>query len=189
MGRWPEGEAGRRCPVKVLSGSSAVGVYFDTAGKGHGDELKVLGERWRASGIEAYYTAVTHPKVAAVVYKGKDVGPYDSFEERYRAVTGSSAAALDDGQAMLGRDAVYTVAMAARRALRGSPDGVDATAVRGQLEQTQGLFTVRGVSGKIAFDPDTGEPTGRPMALVELGAPKEGGGAVGRYRFVEPLNP
>ncbi|WP_327352682.1 hypothetical protein [Streptomyces sp. NBC_01304] len=184
------GEAGRRCPVKVLSGSSAVGVYFDTAGKAHGAELKALSERWRASGIKAYYTAFTHPKIAAEVYGGKDRGPYGPFEERYRAVTGSSsAAALEDGQAMLGHDAVYTVAMAARRALRGSPEGVDAMAVRGQLEQTQGLFTVRGVSGKIAFDPDTGEPTGRPMALVELGAPEEGGGAVGRYRFVEPLRP
>ena len=117
------GEAGRRCPVKVLSGSSAVGVYFDTAGKGHGGELKVLSERWRASGIKAYYTAFTHPKVASVVYKGEDQGPYASFERRYRAVTGGSAASLEDGQAMLGHDAVYTVAMAARRALRGSPEG------------------------------------------------------------------
>lgn len=48
---------------------------------------------------------------------------------------------------------------------------------------------MRGVSGETAFDPDTGEPVGRPLALVELNRPPAGGGSGGKYRFEAAITP
>ncbi|WP_093799486.1 hypothetical protein [Streptomyces sp. Wb2n-11] len=99
--------------------------------------------------------------------------------------------ALANDQAMVGHDAVYTVGIAARRAVDSyGPEHVTAGTVHELPGQTNGSFRVRGASGEIAFDPDTGELTDRPMALVELGPPGERGSRDrGRYRFVEPLKP
>ncbi|MBT2396170.1 ABC transporter substrate-binding protein [Streptomyces sp. ISL-100] len=185
------GSGGRRCPVTVLSGSSTAGVYFDSASDDEppGPELKELGRRWQDSGLRVYYTAYTHPEVPTRLY-GKGGGPYAAFEESYLRVHGGTPKDLGDGQAMLGRDAVYTVGAAARQALQTyGRDRVTAETVRNELGQINRGNPVRGVSGPIAFDQATGEPAGRPMVLVELRAR----GSVrpadewGRYRFVKLL--
>ncbi|MGW0560337.1 ABC transporter substrate-binding protein [Streptomyces sp. NPDC003016] len=185
------GENRRSCPVTVLSGSSAVGVYFDTSTQEREEELAELGRRWEAGGLKVYYTAYTHPEAAADLYGGRERGPYADFERHYLEVRGGSVDALANGQAMVGHDAVYTVGIAARRAVDSyGPEHVTAATVHELLGQTNGSFRVRGASGEIAFDPDTGELTDRPMALVELGPPGERGSKDrGRYRYVEPLKP
>ncbi|MEU6484853.1 hypothetical protein [Streptomyces sp. NPDC046887] len=192
------GRGGRRCPVMVLSGSSTVGVYFDTdlasasaaGGPPPGSELQELDRRWRDSGLRVRYTAYTHPQVPARLY-GKGGSPYAAFAESYLRVNGGTPKDLGDGQAMLGHDAVYTVGTAARHALETyGRDRVNAETVRNELGQINRGNPVRGVSGPIAFDQATGEPAGRPMALVELRA----WGAVrpadewGRYHFVKLLD-
>lgn len=184
------GESRRRCPVTVLSGSSAVGVYFDTSEQTRAPELEELGRRWKASGLKALYTAYTHPDASAQIYGGPERGPYADFERRYLEVHSGRPGELDNGQAMAGHDAVYTVGIAARRARDSyGPDHVTAETVLDLLGQTNGTYRVRGVSGLIAFAPDTGEPRGRPMALVELRAPDGDGGHNSRYKFVSPLTP
>ncbi|MFF8958162.1 hypothetical protein [Streptomyces sp. NPDC014894] len=184
------GENRRRCPVTVLSGSSAVGVYFDTAHEKGARELAELDNRWTASGLRAFYTAYTHPSAAARLYGGRERGPFPDFERRYLQIRGGSPRDLDNGQAMVGHDAVYTAGIAARRAVDSyGPDRVTAATVLDLLGQTNGTYRVRGVSGRIAFAPDTGEPADRPMALVELIPPGVRGGDKGRYAFVRTLSP
>lgn len=187
------GEGRRRCPVTVLSGSSAVGVYFDTSRQSGAQELAELGTRWRAGGLKAFYTAYAHPDASARIYGGPERGPYADFERRYLEVYSGGAGELDNGQAMVGHDAVYTIGIAARRARDSyGPNRVTAGTVLDLLGQTNGTYAVRGVSGPIAFAPDSGgsgEPVGRPMALVELGPPGESGRRAGRYAFVGPLTP
>ncbi|MER7111339.1 ABC transporter substrate-binding protein [Streptomyces sp. NPDC000229] len=188
------GTGGRRCPITVLSGSSTVGVYFDThsasaSGGPPGPEIKELGKRWRDSGLRVHYTAYTHPEVPTRLY-GKDGGPYTAFEDNYLRIHGGTPKDLSDGQAMLGHDAVYTVGTAARQALQTyGTDQVTAQTVRNQLGQINRGNPVRGVSGPIAFDQATGEPAGRPMALVELRAwdPAHPADKGGRHRFVKLL--
>ncbi|MFJ8671310.1 hypothetical protein [Streptomyces sp. NPDC093589] len=182
------GEGGRHCPTTVLSGSSALGVYFDTGGTRHRAELARLAQRWEHSQLRVYYTAFTHPEISKEVY-GARSGPFADFARAYRDEIGDPAA-LASGQAMLGYDATYTIGRAARRVVDISP-GVrpDAGLVLRLLEQTNGKYRVRGVSGEIAFDPDTGEPMDRPLALVELLRPTDEGEAGKTYRFVAPLRP
>ncbi|MWA14211.1 ABC transporter substrate-binding protein [Streptomyces sp. BA2] len=185
------GETRRSCPVTVLSGSSAVGVYFDTSHGGSGEELAELDRRWKASGMKVSYTAYTHPEASKEIYGGPRNNPYTDFERRFLEVNGGAPGALTNGQAMVGHDALYAAGIAARRAV-DTYGGRQVTApkVLALLGQTNDSYRVRGVSGEIAFDPDTGEPVGRPMALVELRPPGQDGGADGtRYRFVETLAP
>jgi ABC-type branched-subunit amino acid transport system substrate-binding protein len=187
------GEGGRRCRTTVISGSSAIGVYFDTRGKRHRAELARLRTRWEQSGVTVYYTAYAHPEIAEKTY-GEDAGgggPFDGFEKAYGRHVGGPAGALDSGQAMLGHDSVFTIGKAARTAVQVyGTRRVTPPMVLAMLEQTNGKSRVRGVSGEIAFDPDTGEPVGRPLALVELRHPQADEGADGKkYRFVEALTP
>ncbi|MFG2501852.1 ABC transporter substrate-binding protein [Streptomyces sp. NPDC048441] len=185
------GETRRHCPVTVLSGSSAVGVYFDTSHGGSEEELAELDRRWKASGMKVSYTAYTHPEASKKIYGGLKNNPYSDFERRYQEVGGGTPDTLNNGQAMVGYDALYAAGVAARHAVDTYGDRqVTAAKELDLLGQTNGSFEVRGVSGKIAFDPDTGEPTGRPMALVELKPPGQGGGTDGsRYHFVDTLAP
>jgi ABC-type branched-subunit amino acid transport system substrate-binding protein len=193
------GEGRRSCPVKVLSGSSAVGLYFDTGqgpsgtGDGMAEEMEELRRRWEASGVQAYYTAYTHPALTARLYEDAAHNPYEDFKRRYLEVYGAAPGELDNGQAMVGHDAVLTVGVAARRARDSyGQSGVTARTVMDLLGQTNGAYRVRGVVGPVSFGPDTGEPTDRPMALVRLGKPQPRGPqaeAGGRYEFVEALQP
>ncbi|MEU1072779.1 MULTISPECIES: hypothetical protein [unclassified Streptomyces] len=184
------GENRRSCPVTVLSGSSAVGMYFGTSGRTETAGLDELGRRWKASGLRAYYTAYAHPDASARIYGGQERGPFPDFRRRYLALRGGSAGQLANGQAMVGHDAVYTAGIAARRAVDTyGLDKATASTVLDLLGQTNGTYKVRGVSGEIAFTPDTGEPSDRPMALVELGPPAARDDGGGRYRFVDTLKP
>ncbi|NBE50465.1 ABC transporter substrate-binding protein [Streptomyces boluensis] len=181
------GEAGRRCAVTLVSGSSAVGVFFDTTGASHSEELKSLDERWAASGMRVLYTAFTHPEVAARVYGTGANSPYPKFERDYLAARGGTPDALADGQAMLGHDAVLAVGRAARAAYSNYPGSKDVAAdVRAELGQLNGGNVVRGVTGEIAFHEQTGEPVDRPMALVRLHRP---GADKGRFAYVKALYP
>ncbi|REK88837.1 hypothetical protein DY245_19430 [Streptomyces inhibens] len=183
------GEGGRHCRTTVLSGSSALGVYFDTGGDRHRAELAKLAQRWKYSQLTVYYTAFTHPEISKKVYgKGKN-GPFADFERAYRDEVGGPTTALASGQAMLGHDATYAIGKAARTAVGvyGTRQ-VTARMVLAMLEQTNGRSRVRGISGHIAFDPDTGEPVDRPLALVELRHPTDTGEAGDIYRFVAPLH-
>jgi ABC-type branched-subunit amino acid transport system substrate-binding protein len=183
------GEGGRHCRTTVLSGSSALGVYFDTGGDRHRAELATLAERWKDSQLTVYYTAFTHPAISKEVYGGAGNGPFGDFERAYREEVGGPTTDLASGQAMLGHDATYTIGKAARNAVGvyGTRQ-VTARMVLALLEQTNGRSRVRGISGYIAFDPDTGEPVERPLALVELRRPTDSGEAGDIYRFVDGLS-
>lgn len=185
------GETRRHCPVTVLSGSSAVGVYFDTSHGGSDEELAELDRRWTASGMKVSYTAYTHPDASKKIYGGFKNNPFADFKRRYLELGGGTPGTLNNGQAMVGHDALYTAGVAARRAVNTYGDKqVTAAKELDLLGQTDGPYRVRGVSGEIAFAPDTGEPVGRPMALVELRPPSRGGSADGaRYHFVDTLSP
>ncbi|MDQ8702475.1 ABC transporter substrate-binding protein [Streptomyces sp. LHD-70] len=181
------GEGGRSCPVTLVSGSSAVGVFFDTTGASRTEELRTLGERWSASGMKVLYTAFTHPRVAAKTYGDGANSPYPKFERDYLAVRGGTPAPLADGQAMLGHDALLAVGRAARAAYAHYPGSKDVAAdVRAELGQLNNGNAVRGVTGKVAFHEQTGEPVERPMALVRLHRP---GTEEGRFEYVEALYP
>jgi len=184
------GEGGRRCRTTVISGSSTLGVYFDTKGKKHSEELDKLRRRWAHSELTVYYTAYAHPEIAAKVYGSAGGGPFADFKSAYRRHVDGSVRALDSGQAMLGHDATYTIGKAARTAVGvyGTRE-VTPRMVLAVLEQTNGKLRVRGVSGEIAFDPDTGEPVGRPLALVELRRPAAPGGSDEKYRFITAITP
>ncbi|MGG7573547.1 ABC transporter substrate-binding protein [Streptomyces sirii] len=182
------GEGGRHCRTTVLSGSSALGVYFDTGGDGHRAELALLAKRWKYSQLTVYYTAFTHPEISKEVYGGTRTGPFADFERAFGEEVGGPVAALASGQAMLGHDATYTIGKAARNAVGVyGTRRVTAGMVLAMLEQTNGRSRVRGISGHIAFDPDTGEPVDRPLALVELRRPTDTGEAGDIYRFVTAL--
>lgn len=181
------GENRRSCPVTLLSGSSTVGVYFDTSTGPRATELDDLDDRWTASGLKVYYTAYTHPRLARELYGGgRAHSPYAQFEELYRSRLDGSPAQLADGQAMLGHDAVYTAGVAAVQVWNRFRQPVTAERELEMLSQTNGDYAVRGVTGSIAFDPDTWEPVDRPLALVELRPP---GAAGERYRYVKKLVP
>lgn len=173
----------------MLSGSSALGVYFDTGGDRHRTELSTLAERWKYSRLTVYYTAFTHPRISEEVYGAARNGPFADFARAYRDEVGGPPSALASGQAMLGHDATYTIGKAARNAVGvyGTRQ-VTARMVLAMLEQTNGRSRVRGISGYIAFDPDTGEPVDRPLALVELRRPTDKGEADDTYRFVAALH-
>ncbi|WP_314176083.1 ABC transporter substrate-binding protein [Streptomyces winkii] len=186
------GEGGRRCRTTVISGSSTLGVYFDTRGERRRADLERLRTRWEQSGVTVYYTAYAHPQIAEKVYgdEGGGGGPFAGFEKEYGRQVGGPGAALESGQAMLGHDAVFTIGKAARTAVQVyGTRRVTPRMVLAMLEQTSGSSRVRGVSGEIAFDPDTGEPVGRPLALVELRRPPAPGGDGEKYRFVEAVTP
>ncbi|MEV5613970.1 hypothetical protein [Streptomyces sp. NPDC052225] len=160
----------RPCPITIVSGSSTVGVYFDTK------DDRALQRSWQATGMQVKYTAYTHPEVPGKLYGKHSL--YPEFADEYRHI--DTGGRLADGQAMLGRDAVYVAAMAARGAWTAyGSDGVTAAHVRSQLGQINRGDALKGVGGPIAFDEATGEPVERPMALVQLGKPDD----AQRYRF------
>ena len=148
------------CDLAVVSGSSALGLYFDSP------DL----ERWGAQGLRIRYTAYAHPKAG-------DPAALADFAERYcadfRPGTRRDACAAGDGplqsgQAIMGHDAMLALVRAVEFAT--GPDGddpVDAGAVRQMLLQLGTTKEVRGLSGPIGFDA-YGNPKDKPMAYVEL---------------------
>ncbi|WP_367123990.1 hypothetical protein [Streptomyces phytohabitans] len=177
------GSGGRRCPTTVLSGSSAVGLYFGI----RDDEGARAGftERWAESGVKVRYTAFTHPEVPAEAYAGGDADPYPGFRRSYleqRRFGGE--AGLRSGQAMQGHDAVLALGWAIRAAASETgTEHVGPGEVLQMLDQLDALSGVRGVAGPIAFD-DAGNPVGKLLALVEMDPRDEGA-----YRYVRSVRP
>ncbi|MER7788886.1 hypothetical protein [Streptomyces sp. NPDC097640] len=164
---------GRSCELTVVSGSSAVGVFFDPQAKG---SLAVAGDvltRWKHSGIKVLYTAYAHPDATARIYP-RDGNPFRAFRDAYHDARFGGDQELQNGQAMMGHDAVLCLGKASR--LAAGPQGeaaVDAAGVRNMLLQVGKRSELPGLSGRIAFD-ERGNPKRKPMALVEL-SPAESG--------------
>lgn len=174
---------GRRCAITVLSGSSAVGLYFGI--RSDRAERARFSALWAASGVRVRYTAFTHPEVPAEVYAEADANPYPAFRAAYLAQPRfGGETGLRSGQAMQGHDALLVLGLAVRRAAADSGvDQVGPGSVLQMLDQVDTLGTVPGVSGPISFD-DDGDPQDKPMALVEMD-PRDDGA----YRYVETLQP
>ncbi|WBB59192.1 ABC transporter substrate-binding protein [Streptomyces sp. WMMC500] len=148
------------CTLAVVSGSSALGLYFDSP------DLR----RWGDRGPRIRYTAYAHPESG-------DAAALADFADRYcadfrpGAPRGACAAGdgpLQSGQAIMGHDAMLALVRAVE--LATGPDGgdpVDAGAVRQMLLQLGTTKEVRGLSGPIGFDA-YGNPKDKPMAYVEL---------------------
>jgi ABC-type branched-subunit amino acid transport system substrate-binding protein len=169
--------AGRRCPVTVLTGDDAVGVYYDTA---TGDAtIKQYRHNWTVSRVTALYTALGHPELPNKLYP-KGNNPFTGFLGLYRQEFGGTGAdQLQDGQATLGHDAVWTLGVAIRGA--AGDDGAGTVNAESTLSQLVTGVTATGVTGPIELGSD-GNPHDKPMALVRL-EPE------GRYVFEQVIKP
>ncbi|MCD9880138.1 ABC transporter substrate-binding protein [Streptomyces guryensis] len=169
--------AGRRCPVTVLTGDDAVGVYY---GAETGDAtVKQFQRDWAVSRVTAFYTALGHPELADKLYRKAD-NPYPGFLDLYRRTFGGTGEdELQDGQATLGHDAVWTLGVAIHQA--AGDDGSATVNAESALSQLVTGVTASGVTGPIQLDSD-GNPHNKPMALVRL-QPE------GRYDFEQVIKP
>jgi ABC-type branched-subunit amino acid transport system substrate-binding protein len=151
----------RRCPVTVLTGDDAVGVYYD------GSESRAVRDRfaanWRASGVTALFTALAHPELPGRLYPaGKN--PYLGFLQLYHDEFGAGTDNFQDGQAMLAHDAVWRLGVAIRDA---AGDGTAVVNTGSTLNALVSAGPVAGLTGPLDLDSD-GNPQNKPMALVRL---------------------
>ncbi|MFJ9563565.1 ABC transporter substrate-binding protein [Streptomyces fuscichromogenes] len=169
--------AGRRCPVTVLTGDDAVGVYYD-AGTAAAT-VKQFQRDWEVSRVTAFYTALGHPGLANRLYSKAD-NPLPAFLDLYhRTFGGTGEGDLQDGQAILGHDSVWTLGVAVHQA---AGDAGSATVnAESTLSQLVTGVTASGLTGPIELDSD-GNPHNKPMALVRL--EPEGG-----YAFQQVIKP
>ncbi|WP_338702341.1 ABC transporter substrate-binding protein [Streptomyces sp. Q6] len=173
----------RRCTVTLLTGDDALGAYYGSL-ESDARRAKFRTE-WEDSRVTVLYTALGHPALAGELYE-KPNDPLPDFVDLYRAEFGGSAdavrKALEDGQSILGHDAVWTLGVAVRNA--AGPDGkgaVNPGATLQMLLQLGGSKAVAGISGPLSFGSD-GNPDGKPMALVRM-EPS------GTYTFRQVLRP
>jgi ABC-type branched-subunit amino acid transport system substrate-binding protein len=168
---------GRRCPVTVLTGDDAVGVYYDSSTAAA--TRRQFTHDWQLSRVTALYTALGHPALSGQVYTAAK-NPYPSFQELYHQEFGGSGDGhLQDGQVILGHDAAWTLGVAIREA--AGPNGAVQVTAGSTLNGLVGGNVVTGVSGPIQLGPD-GNPQHKPMALVELEPD-------GRYAFRQVVTP
>ncbi|MEV5608540.1 ABC transporter substrate-binding protein [Streptomyces sp. NPDC052225] len=173
----------RRCAVTLITGDDALGAYY---GSLESDARRAkFRTQWQDSRVTVLYTALGHPALAGELYE-KPNDPLPDFVDLYRAEFGGSAEAvrkaLEDGQSILGHDAVWTLGVAVRNA--AGPDGkgpVNPGATLQMLLQLSGSKAVSGISGPLSFGSD-GNPDGKPMALVRM-EPS------GTYTFRQVLRP
>ncbi len=167
----------RRCEVTVLTGDDAVGVYYD--GSASAATKEQFAQDWRTSRVTVLYTALGHPALPGVVYPAaKD--PYPAFRDLYHQQFGGSGdTELQDGQVILGHDAVWTLGEAIREA--AGPAGTVPVTAGSTLNGLVGGNDVTGVSGPIRLGPD-GDPQDKPIALVRLETD-------GRYDFQQVVTP
>ncbi|MEK8172748.1 hypothetical protein NKH77_37790 [Streptomyces sp. M19] len=59
---------GRKCPIKVITGDDAVGLFYDLQEKENSEEYRKFVTSWRSSGVEVQYTALAHPDEASDLY-------------------------------------------------------------------------------------------------------------------------
>jgi ABC-type branched-subunit amino acid transport system substrate-binding protein len=169
--------AGRRCPVTVLTGDDAVGVYYDSATDGA--TVEQFRHDWDVSRVTALYTALGHPTLPSKLYP-KGNNPYAGFIILYHQEFGGTGdTELQDGQATLGHDAVWTLGVAIHGA--AGDNGVATVNAESTLSQLVTGVTASGVTGPIELDSD-GNPHDKAMSLVRL-EPE------GRYVFEQVLRP
>ena len=117
--------------------------------------------------IHVYYTAIAHGGQWRAFPAGSEyVRNYDAFAKAF-ADNGFPAADLDDGQAMSEHDAVFTAAVATRRA----KDVATVNTVAPFVMQLQCKNPVGGATGYIAF-PNTGgsDPVDKAMPIMQIHA-------------------
>lgn len=169
----------RRCPVTVLTGDDAVGVYYDAS-----TPQKVrtqYEEDWKASGVTVYYTALGHPNLSATVYPPAK-NPFPGFKQLFGSEFGSGGPDhFQDGQAILAHDSVWTLGLAIREAAGGTAGGAAPVTTGSTLNALVSMATVDGISGPVDFGPD-GNPKNKAMALVRLEP-------TGQYTFQGLLKP
>jgi len=173
----------RRCPVTLVTGDDAVGTYYGSL-ESEARREKFRTE-WTDSRVTVLYTSLGHPALAGKVYAAPN-NPLPDFLSLYRTEFGGASdttmQVLQDGQIILGHDALWTLGVAVRNA--AGPDGkgqVNTGATLQMLLQLSGREAVSGLSGPISFASD-GNPDGKPMALVRM-EPS------GVYTFREVLKP
>jgi ABC-type branched-subunit amino acid transport system substrate-binding protein len=152
----------RRCPVTVLTGDDAIGVYYDTS------ESQSVRNRftanWQVSGVTTLYTALGHPELSGKLYAANK-NPLSGFSELYRNEFGPvGKETFQDGQAILAHDAVWTLGVAIRDA---AGDGTAVVNAGSTLNALVSADTVAGISGPVELGSD-GNPQNKPMALVRL---------------------
>ncbi|MEU1127724.1 hypothetical protein ABZ371_30120 [Streptomyces sp. NPDC005899] len=159
----------RRCPVTLVTGDDAVGAYYGSL-ESESRREKFRTE-WADSRVTVLYTSLAHPALAGKLYAAAN-NPLPDFLSLYRAEFGGAAddtmQVLQDGQVIMGHDAVWTLGVAVRNA--AGPDGkgqVNTGATLQMLLQLSGRSAVSGLSGPISFASD-GNPDGKPMALVRM---------------------
>ncbi|WP_075016249.1 ABC transporter substrate-binding protein [Actinacidiphila rubida] len=165
----------RRCPVTVLTGDDAIGVYPDSAtSQSVRDRFTAS---WKASGVTALYTALGHPELPARLYPAAR-DPFPGFVQLYHDEFGAGPDNFQDGQAMLAHDALWTLGVAIRDA---AGDGTATVNAGSTLNALVSAGSVAGLSGPIELGSD-GNPRNKPMALVRL-EPS------GTYTFIGVVRP
>ncbi|MER5177251.1 ABC transporter substrate-binding protein [Streptomyces sp. NPDC002896] len=159
----------RRCPVTLLTGDDAVGAYYGSLASD--SQREKFRTEWQDSRVTVLYTALGHPDLARELY-AKTNNPLPDFLNLYHEEFGGASdddqRVLQDGQIILGHDALWTVGVAVRNA--AGPDGkgeVNPGATLQMLLQLGGSKAVSGLSGPISFGSD-GNPDDKPMALVRM---------------------
>jgi ABC-type branched-subunit amino acid transport system substrate-binding protein len=152
----------RRCPVTVLTGDDALGVYFDSSAPKA--TVAQFAANWTDSRVTVLYTALGHPELPARVYDSR-ANPFPAFADlAHREFGKGPAREFQDGQAILAHDAVWTLGLAVRAASGGGSAAVNPGSLLNALVSSD---SVDGVSGPTQFGPD-GNPKNKAMALVQL---------------------
>lgn len=173
----------RRCPVTLITGDDAVGAYF---GSQDGEALhEKLRTEWTESKVTVLYTSLAHPSLATKLY-AKEHDPIPGFLTLYSTEFGGDGAAalkaLQNGQVIMGHDAVWALGVAVRNAAGPEGNGqVNTGSTLQMLLQLSGRFAVSGLSGPTSFASD-GNPDNKAMALVQM-EPSEG------YTFKRVVRP
>jgi ABC-type branched-subunit amino acid transport system substrate-binding protein len=154
----------RACTVTVVTGDDATQIGQDPDGGIHA-ALK--------SGVQVLYTALAHPKMQ---FDSKDRGAAVDcgiFEEASKTDLGDlyRPNQFDDGQLIMGYDAVTTAVAAIRAATLPKQEAPIPTTSE-VLQAFKGLHgkmgQVQGACGPIAINQDTGNPINRPVPIVQL---------------------
>lgn len=121
-----------------------------------------LGISLRYAGLASPHSATLRPDLRT---------GYGQFTQSRDELRLGEEAELVDGQSMMAYDAVYTVVQAANNiGSKGASITRQAVASQWfQMNDLQGLkFGFNGASGRISFSPETGNPLGKPIPIIEL---------------------
>jgi ABC-type branched-subunit amino acid transport system substrate-binding protein len=149
-------------PVTVISGDDASQV-----GQSKGvDEVK---QALRLGNIKLLYTGLAHPGAWKLRPQSFDPNAIAPFQPGGRFDAAFPGEPLDDGEAIMGYDAVLTAVTAIRTAASGgtasrTPTGQDVVQM---LTLLYGARAVSGASGLISLDP-SGGPRDKAIPIVEL---------------------